>query len=909
MKKEYCVISHTHWDREWYFTFEQFRFRLVKLIDNLLDIMEKEENFVFHLDAQTIVLEDYLKIKPQNKFLLEKYIKEGRIIVGPWYIQNDFYLTDGEATVRNLLVGTKMANEFGGCGTTGYIPDQFGNISQLPQIYNQFGIKTCLVGRGYSFYHINDDDELERIMTSPEFYWRGKDGSEVFTVRFTTWYNNAQRFSEDVSKNLKLIDHIEAMYQGTDRIPYYLLMNGVDHLEAQENLLEVLPPTNAALEKGVIKQCTMQEFTDKAENYIKENDIDIEEVIGELRYGHDNDLLKGTLSARVYLKTANVKAQNKIENVVEPLYVMAEAMGFKGIYPKDYLEYLWKLLMENHPHDSICGCSIDAVHSNMMDRTARFNEAADELTNDILGVLTAHITREGVKENEYIVTVWNTSEMKISGTATVEFNFPVEEDFENFAVIDEQGREAVFDVIRKDAYCMKTTSPINLPGQIDCDSYLVKLAVDEIEPMSYRTYVVKKIDGKCKVVDEQEVAAKEIKLENDLFMVEVNEMGEISVTDKKQNNTYVNCIRIEDMGEKGNSYIHYDVENDVPIVTDGIKPKNSVLKDTDIEKSCVLRYTLNLPTHLDIETLTRSEEMVENIVEIKLSLIKGKPWIDIECAVDNKAKDHRLRILFDTDMTTDYTTSLIPFDTIERDRREVLKKVSNGTQPNSGLIHIEENGSGIGIMNEGLYEYEHLLNDRGTIAVTLIRSVGMISNLPDRHQRNTMKNIDSQCIGKYTLHLGLTFAKGEADMQVSELVRRTKIFQNGLIGYFQPYSEKKFTGGRPQVQDTDIAELFFREDRYKDISLNKSGKMLNISGDAITVSALKQSEDGELMVLRAYNTSDNAADFKVELSTETEKVYRLAMSEEILKEEAVDDKIVSIRVKPREIVTLGFKLK
>ena len=147
-------------------------------------------------------------------------------------------------------------------------------------------------------------------------------------------------------------------------------------------------------------------------------------------------------------------------------------------------------------------------------------------------------------------------------------------------------------------------------------------------------------------------------------------------------------------------------------------------------------------------------------------------------------------------------------------------------------------------------------------------------------------------------------------MQVSELVRRTKIFQNGLIGYFQPYSEKKFTGGRPQVQDTDIAELFFREDRYKDISLNKSGKLLNISGDAITVSALKQSEDGELMVLRAYNTSDNAADFKVELSTETEKKFTgLQMSEEILKEEAVDDKIVSIRVKPREIVTLGFKLK
>ena len=137
------------------------------------------------------------------------------------------------------------------------------------------------------------------------------------------------------------------MYQGTDRIPYYLLMNGVDHLEAQENLLEVLPPTNAALEKGVIKQCTMQEFTDKAENYIKENDIDIEEVIGELRYGHDNDLLKGTLSARVYLKTANVKAQNKIENVVEHYTLWQKRWALRVYIPKTILNIcgscLWKI--------------------------------------------------------------------------------------------------------------------------------------------------------------------------------------------------------------------------------------------------------------------------------------------------------------------------------------------------------------------------------------------------------------------------------------------------------------------------------------------------------------------------------------------------------------------------------------
>lgn len=906
MKKEYCVISHTHWDREWYFSFEQFRYRLVKLMDTLLDIMEKEKEYIFHLDAQTIVLEDYLKIRPQNKGLLEKYIKEGRIIVGPWYVQNDFYLTSGEATIRNLMVGSKIANEFGGCGTTGYVPDQFGNISQLPQIYNQFGIKTCLVGRGYSFYEVNENDELERILTSPEFYWEGKDGSKVLTVRFTMWYNNAQRFSEDPLKNVKLIDHIKGMYNGTDRFPYYLLMNGVDHLEPQENLLEVLPPTNALLKDGVIKQCTMQEFTDKIENHINENKIDIERVTGELKYGHDHDMLRGTLSARVYLKTANVKAQNKIENTIEPLYAMAEAMGFKNIYPNDYLEYLWKLLIENHPHDSICGCSTDAVHSNMMDRTARFNEVADELSNDVLAVLTAHVPRDGMTDMDYVVTVWNTSEMKISGMSQCEFNFPMEEEVNNFVILDENGREVPYDVIRKDSYCMKTTSPINLPGQIDCDSYLVSIHTDEIEPMSYRTYTVKKAEGKAKIAQANE-RVSEILLENDLFKLQVNEMGEVSVTDKNKNKVYSDFIRLEDTGEAGHSYVHYDVENDIAVTTDGIKPEISLLKNTEYEKSCKIKYTLALPAYLDIDTLKRSDETVENTVEIVLSLIKGSKWVDIKCRVHNNSKDHRLRMLFDTNMATDYTTTLIPFDTVIRDRREVLKKIANGTQPNSGLVHIGENGEGIGIMNEGLYEYEHLLGEKGTVAITLLRSVGMISRLPDRHMRNTMKNKDSQCIGEYDLHLGIAFESGENQDQINSLVRLTKIFQNGLITYFQPYSSRKFTGGRPQVQDTDIAELFFREDIYSNVNLGKKGQLLEVSGEAMTVSALKYSEDGQMLVIRAYNTSDNETSLGIKLNIDAQKAYKLTMGEKIINEEELKDNSVEVGVKPREIITLGFK--
>jgi hypothetical protein len=37
MTRHLHIISHTHWDREWYLTFQQFRLRLVDLVDNLLE--------------------------------------------------------------------------------------------------------------------------------------------------------------------------------------------------------------------------------------------------------------------------------------------------------------------------------------------------------------------------------------------------------------------------------------------------------------------------------------------------------------------------------------------------------------------------------------------------------------------------------------------------------------------------------------------------------------------------------------------------------------------------------------------------------------------------------------------------------------------------------------------------------
>ena len=129
------LISHTHWDREWYQTFQQFRLHLVHMIDGLLYILDTDPQYQhFMLDGQTIVLEDYLQIRPEREADLRKYIQNGRILIGPWYLMPDEFLVSPEAIIHNFLEGDRIARQFGPKMMVGYIPDTFGHIGQMPQI-------------------------------------------------------------------------------------------------------------------------------------------------------------------------------------------------------------------------------------------------------------------------------------------------------------------------------------------------------------------------------------------------------------------------------------------------------------------------------------------------------------------------------------------------------------------------------------------------------------------------------------------------------------------------------------------------------------------------------------------------------------------------------------------------------
>ncbi len=177
MERIFHVISNTHWDREWRYPFQRNRQMLVDMIDNVLDILEKEPKYrAFHLDSQTIVLKDYLEIRPHKVDLINKLINEKRLLVGPWYILPEEFQVGGENLIRNLLLGHKIAKKHGRVSKVGYSPFSWGQISQLPQIYAGFNINLIMFYRG-----VNSIDSPKA-----EFLWIGADGTEAVSSRFST---------------------------------------------------------------------------------------------------------------------------------------------------------------------------------------------------------------------------------------------------------------------------------------------------------------------------------------------------------------------------------------------------------------------------------------------------------------------------------------------------------------------------------------------------------------------------------------------------------------------------------------------------------------------------------------------------------------------------------------------------
>jgi len=297
-----CVlVSHSHWDREWYRTFQAFRARLVDLIDRVLDLVAADPGFHFLLDGQTIVLEDYLEIRPARRKELQAACAAGRIAIGPWYVQPDSLLPSGEAHVRNLLEGRRAGGAIGEVSRVAYCPDSFGHPAQFPQLFRGFGLGPFVYWRGIG-------DEIDTLPA--EHLWEGPDGSVVLAHHLREGYFAASGLPADPADAAGWLADLAGALGERTRNGVVLLMNGFDHALPEAHAGAVADALARATGWTVVRGL-LEDFADMLSR-------DAPRLRGELLGARLANLLPGVWSARLPLKLRNRRAEALLEGWTEP---------------------------------------------------------------------------------------------------------------------------------------------------------------------------------------------------------------------------------------------------------------------------------------------------------------------------------------------------------------------------------------------------------------------------------------------------------------------------------------------------------------------------------------------------------------------------------------------------------------
>ncbi len=373
------VVPHTHWDREWYDRFDVYRARLVRMVGKLLDLLERDEAFTaFTFDGHAVWAEDHLAVRPEDRPRIERLVRSDRLLVGPWYVLADYLLVSGESIVRNFQEGLRVSGELGRAMRVCYVADPFGHPAQMPQIARGFGYSTYVFARGVG-------DEGEEL--GSEFQWEAPSGDRVIASHQVAHYDNALGLVGEGDETPRALrDRVRRVLPGlmAATAPYaqtssLLFMVGDDHVEPYERLPEAVAAIRAAQPRSDARISGLEAFA--AALPVPPGILGGEMIAGKYR-----PILRGVNSTRVWIKQANAECERLLLERCEPLDALT------GGAARDRIRSLWRTLLQNHPHDSICGCGIDAVHD--LDMPPRFERVRLE-GGEIARELAARLAGEG----------------------------------------------------------------------------------------------------------------------------------------------------------------------------------------------------------------------------------------------------------------------------------------------------------------------------------------------------------------------------------------------------------------------------------------------------------------------------------------------------------------------------------
>jgi mannosylglycerate hydrolase len=902
------VVSHTHWDREWYLTHEQFRFRLVALIDRLLDLLDADPSYkYFHLDGQTIVLEDYLEIRPEQEPRLRRAIEQGRILIGPWYVMPDEFLVSGESLVRNLLRGHRISREYAAPMPVGYLPDLFGHVGQMPQIWRQFGLDNTILWRGFGG-------------TDAEYWWDAPDGSRVLMMHLPPeGYCNATRIVFDPEAMMARAAEKVGYERARTRTGQALLMNGVDHVEPHAAIPMLVERLSSVADQRATHS-TLPAYVAAVRRAVERDRPLLETVTGELRSGTDYaNLLPGVLSARVYLKQQNAHAQTLLESYAEPLSVFASALGCR--YPAGELRYAWKTLLQNHPHDSICGCSIDVVHEENMTRFGRARQVGGAVVETALEAIADGVPAAAPGHVRAVVV--NPDAVERAQVVDAFIDLPIDS-AEPWRVVDAQaldrpiifwpeasaieeitghdGQQVEFQVLGEERVVSHVMSRFETPWALNVRRLHVLWWADALPPCGYTAFDLRlgtpgapaAVAGAAKAASygsaygRRLVTAGERSAENERLRLVVKDDGTFEVTDRASGVTYSRVAALEDVGDVGDEYNYCPPASDRLITSAGARVTAVTrLSAGPLRASFRVDLELALPARASSDRRQRSTETVAVPVSIEATLDAGVPRVAFTVSVDNRANDHRLRMLFPSGAAEVKTARAdTAFDVVTRPARQAVPATIKNESPVSSapmlsVVDAGDNEVGATVIGRGLMEYE-IVGEPPAIALTLLRAVGDLSRndlatRPSGHAGPPVATPAAQCIGRHVFEMA--FEPRGAAPAAGEMLASARAH---LLAPRVVLAIKRDGGGPTR-------RSFFS---------------INREAGNVVLSALKQVEDRASVVMRLFNPGDEEARATVRTDGPAAEAFAVNLLEERQAPISVENGAVALRLKPHQIQTI-----
>jgi len=877
-KYQVIVVPETHWDREWYATFQQFRMRLVRLTDKLLSILDSDPRYEsFTFDGQTVVIEDYLAVRPENRRRIAAYAKQGRILLGPWYVLPDEFLVSGEALIRNLMVGHMIASEFGRVMKAGYIPDPFGHIAQLPQILAGFGINSALFMRGMG-------DKAEELTN--EFWWQSPDGTRVLAVHLVTSYCNFSGWGHEGVPGGYVINYDLALSHAQRQVErhgpkaatkYLLANNGCDHVEPQPELPAIIEYVNRHMEEAEFVHGTYEDFARK----VMAEQPQLGMVSGELHEGKYHPLLSGTFSARMYLKQANERTQTLLERWAEPASALAWLWGKP--YEPAFLWHAWKLCLQNHPHDSICGCSVDQVHREMMPRFEQAQQIGEDLAREGLDFIARQIdTRVAGRENARALVVFNPLGWTWSGVVSAKMELPAPPGRlpDSFVVRDAAGAEIPCQICSDRVVEHRS----GFPAGMNVREFELCFLAENVPALGYQTYFAEPGTPSPTRTD---LVVSDDWMTNRHATVHINANGAVDISSEETGGYFYDCNLFESTEDIGDEYDYSYSSHSETFTSSRAAARISLVERGPVRATFRIELDFALPASIEQDRIRRSAERVNCPITTYVTLHAGSPRVDFRTIVDNRAKDHRLRVLFPTELAAPHSDAEAQFCIIDRplgvEPRPGWAQQPQPTQAQQTFVDAHDAEKGLTIVNQGLPEYEVRRDPEGaTICLTLLRCVGWLSrdDYPTRpyHAGPQVPTPDAQCQGAHEYHYAAVPHKGT---WMSAQVWRHAHSHNAP----------------PRVIITNQHE----GERPREFSF------LAIDNPRIALSAVKKSERANALIVRVYNATSDPVKGKLTSGHPMEAWRAVNLNEEPLagtRRRRSASRGIRLSLRPFEIMTL-----